>query len=76
MFGFGTGFSDSKMRYSTLYSVIFLLNTSLAFQSTIPAIDGFLVGMTTIDPVHRLDAREELEIGEGNMFHDTGIIAH
>ena len=40
---------------------IFLLNASLAFQSTIPAIDDVLVGMTNNDPVHRLDAKEALD---------------
>ena len=39
----------------------FLLNVSLAFQSTIPAIDEVLAGMTSVDPVHRLDAKEALD---------------
>ena len=46
---------------SLLPSDTFLLNHSLAFQSTIPAIDDVLVGMTNIDPVHRLDAKEALD---------------
>jgi hypothetical protein len=41
--------------------VIFLLNASLVFQSTIPAIDEVLAGMTNVDPVHRLDAKEALD---------------
>jgi serine/threonine protein kinase len=59
----GISFSDFKVKRSNFpyrYSVIFLLNASLAFQSTIPAIDEVLVGMTNIDPVHRLDAKEAL----------------
>lgn len=41
--------------------VILLLNASLAFQSTIPAIDEVLVDMINIDPVHRLDASWALD---------------
>ena len=33
----------------------------LIFQSTIPAIDEVLVGMTNFDPVHRLNAKEALD---------------
>ena len=39
----------------------FLLNASLAFQSTIGAIDDVLIGMTDINPAHRLDAKEALD---------------
>ena len=57
----GISFSDFKVRHSFYIFVIFLLNASLAFQSTIPAIDEVLVGMTNIDPVYRLDAKEALD---------------
>ena len=61
----GISFSDFKARHSfhifAPLTLILLLNASLAFQSTIPAIDKVLVGMTNIDPVHRLDAKEALD---------------
>ena len=41
--------------------VIFLPNASLAYQSTIPAIDEVLEDMTNIDPVHRLDAKKAMD---------------
>ena len=42
----------------SLLLVIFLLNASLAFQSTIPGTDEVLVGMSNSDPAHRLDSKE------------------
>ena len=60
----GTSFSDFKVRHSFyIFAVVFLFNNyaSFAFQSTVPAIDEVLVGMTDIDPVHRLDAKEALD---------------
>jgi hypothetical protein len=52
---------QGKALFIYLCSVVFLLNASLAFQSTIPAINEVLVGMTNIDPVHRLDAKDALD---------------
>jgi hypothetical protein len=49
-----------KAFFLYLCFVIFLLNTSLTFQSTIPVVDEVLVGMTNIDLVHRLDALNRL----------------
>ena len=54
-------FSDFKVFFPYLCSVICLPNALLAFQSTIPAIDEVLMGMTNIDPVNRLDAKEALD---------------
>ena len=54
----GISFSDFKVRHS---SVLFRCLMPLASQSTIPAIDEVLAGMTNIDPVHRLDAKEALD---------------
>ena len=50
------------LKYGTLY---FYSVTPFAYsfcsQSTIPKIDEFVVSMTDIDPVHRLDAKEAKE---------------
>ena len=59
----GISFSDFKVRHSFYIFVLFLfcLMPPIDFQSTIPAIDEDLVGMTSIDPVNRLDAKEALD---------------
>ena len=59
----GISFSDFKVIHSFPYlcSVIFLLNASLVFQSTIPAIDEVLAGMINVDPVHHFDAKDALD---------------
>ena len=59
----GNSFSDFKVRNS-FYIFVLLFSYSilhLPFQSTIPAIDEVLAGMTNIDPAHRLDAKEALD---------------
>ena len=56
----GISFSNFKVRHSFFAPFICVLN-ALRFQSTVPAIDEVLVGMTNIDPVHRLDAKEALD---------------
>ena len=58
----GISFSNFKVRHSFyIFALLFSYSMTLAFQSTIPAIDEVLVGMTNIDPVHRLDAKEALD---------------
>ena len=58
----GISFSDFKVRQSFLiFALLFACLIPLIFQSTIPAIDDVLVGMTNIDPGNRLDAREALD---------------
>ena len=56
-------FSDFKARhFSHIYALLFsCLMPPSHFQSTIPATDEVLVGMTNFDPVHRLDAKEALD---------------
>jgi serine/threonine protein kinase len=58
----GTSFSDFKVsQHFYIFALLSCLLGSLVFQSTIPAIDEVLVGMTNIDPVHRFDAKEALD---------------
>ena len=56
----GISFSNFKVRHSFHIFTLIIFYDSLEFQSTIPAIDEVLVGMTNIDPAHRLDAKEAL----------------
>ena len=55
----GCSFSKFKVRHRIFYSVILFTYWPIASQSTIPTIDEVVVSMTDIDPVQRLDAKEE-----------------